>query len=285
MFLSHTDISIPNITDNRDDTVIKKITLHTLNKMKHEQQKIACLTCYDYSQAALVSANNIDLILVGDSLGMVSQGHQTTVSVTMEQMVYHTQMVKKGSGRSFLVADMPYMSYATEEQTLKNAALLMQAGAEMVKLEGGRWLCDTISKLSERGIPTCVHLGLTPQSVAMLGGFKVQGRDELAAEKLEEDAKLLERAGANLLVLECIPKYLAMQITRTVGIPTIGIGAGADTDGQILVFYDMLNMTQGHLPRFTKNFLEGADSTQKAIFNYAYEVKAGIFPQDEHTYS
>lgn len=253
--------------------------------MKNEKEKIACLTSYDYSQAVLVSSNNIDLILVGDSLGMVSQGHKTTVAVTIEQMVYHTQMVAKGSGRSCLVADMPYMSYATEEQTLKNATMLMQAGAEMVKLEGGRWLCDTIHKLSERGIPTCVHLGLTPQSIAMIGGFKVQGRDELAAERLKEDAKLLEKAGANLLVLECIPKQLASQVTQAAGIPTIGIGAGSDTDGQILVFYDMLNMTAGQLPRFTKNFLQETDSAQSAIINYSREVKEGIFPQEEHTYS
>lgn len=263
---------------------MKKVTLHTLNEMKHKGEKITCLTAYDYSHAALASSNNVDVILVGDSLGMVTQGHETTAPVTMENMTYHTQCVHRGNQGSFLMADLPYMAYATEEQTLKNAAQLMQAGADMVKLEGGRWLCESVKKLSERGVPTCLHLGLTPQSVAIFGGFKVQGRSEEDANRLFEDALALKKAGANIILLECVPGPLAKEITEAVNVPVIGIGAGAETDGQILVFYDMLNMTPGRKPRFVKNFMAEANTPQEAIALYAKEVKEGAYPKEEHTY-
>ena len=263
---------------------MKKVTLHTLNEMKHTGKKITCLTSYDYSHAALASTNNIDVILVGDSVGMVSQGHETTAPVTMEHMVYHTQCVHKGNQGSFLMADLPYMAYATVEQTMRNSAKLMQAGADMVKLEGSRWLCESVKQLSDRGVPTCVHLGLTPQSVAILGGFKIQGRNEQDATRLFEDAIALEKAGANIILLECIPTSLAQEITRAVNVPVIGIGAGPETDGQILVFYDMLDMTPGQKPRFVKNYMAEANTPQEAIALYSKEVKEGSYPKEEHTY-
>ncbi len=262
-----------------------KVTLNTLCKMKDSSEKIVSLTAYDYSHGILASTNGVDVILVGDSLGMVSQGHTTTTPVTMDHMVYHTECVGRGNQKSFLMSDLPYMSYATEEQAIVNAARLMQAGADMVKMEGGSWLCSTVKKLSDRGVPTCLHLGLTPQSIAIFGGFKVQGKDEASANKLLEDAIALEKAGANIILLECIPASLAKKITNSVKVPVIGIGAGADTDGQILVLYDILNMIPGRKPRFVKNFMEDASCPQEAIANYSKEVKASIYPQPEHIYS
>jgi len=264
---------------------MKKKNLQTLMGMKLSGEKIACLTAYDYSHASLASNHGIDVILVGDSLGMVAQGHKTTVPVTMDQMIYHTECVARGNTDSLLMTDMPYMSYASEEKTLTNAAKLMQAGAEMVKLEGGSWLCESVRKLSERGIPTCAHLGLTPQSVAIFGGFKVQGKSEGDADRLFHDALALEKAGANLIILECIPSTLAKAVTNAVNIPVVGIGAGSDTDGQILVFYDMLNMAPGRKPRFVKNFMATTGSPQDAIMLYSKEVKDGTYPAPEHTYT
>lgn len=263
-----------------------KTTLHKLLAMKQAGEKFTCLTAYDATLAHLVSSNGTDVILVGDSLGMVVQGQNSTVPVTMDEMVYHTQAVSRGNdGDTLIMSDLPFMAYATIEQTYTNATRLMQAGAEMVKLEGGRWLCDTVQALSERGIPTCLHLGLTPQSVSMLGGYKVQGRDETSANRMVEDALKLVEAGANMLVLECVPSQLAREITCAVPVPVIGIGAGPDTDGQVLVIYDLLGLTPGHMPRFVKNFMAEASTPADAIAHFVANVKSGQFPAPEHGFS
>ncbi len=262
-----------------------KTTLHTLLKMKQTGEKFTCLTAYDATLARLVSENGVDIILAGDSLGMVVQGRDSTVPVTMDDMVYHTNAVRRGNLNAMLMADIPFMACATPEQTYANATALMQAGAEIIKLEGGRWLCDTVRSLSERGVPTCLHLGLTPQSVSMLGGYKVQGRDEASAARMIEDAIMLADAGANLLLLECVPSDLAREITRAVDIPVIGIGAGPDTDGQVLVIYDMLGMTYCQTPRFVKNFMAETETPAQAVARFVADVKAGIFPAPEHGFS
>lgn len=257
-------------------------TLHTLAAMKQSGEKITCLTAYDATHASLISNNGAEVILVGDSLGMVCQGHSSTVPVSMDDMIYHTRCVSHGNQGSLLMADMPFMGCGTEEQAMLNSAALMQAGAEVIKLEGGSWLCPTVQKLSERGIPTCLHLGLTPQTVSMLGGYKVQGKDNDSANQIIQDACLLEQAGANILLVECVPTQLAQKITMAVNIPVIGIGAGPDTDGQILVLYDILDMTAGHRPRFVKNFMAETASPQEAITAFVSDVKAGRFPRPEH---
>ena len=261
---------------------MKNITLHTLTEMKSAGEKFSCLTTYDACFAQLVSKAGIEVILVGDSLGMVLQGNDSTLPVTLEEMAYHVACVKKGNQGSLIMADLPFMSYATVEQAMDSSAALMQAGAQMVKLEGSAWLSDTISALSERGIPVCAHLGLTPQAVNKLGGYKVQGRGEDNASSMIEDAKELEAAGASILLLECVPSKLAKSISESVEVPVIGIGAGADTNAQVLVLHDMLGISPGKSPRFVKNFMEGADSIQAAIENYADQVKSGEFPGPEH---
>lgn len=264
---------------------MKKITLHTLQTLKQQQQPFAVLTAYDATFAALIEKVGIEVILVGDSLGNVIQGQESTVPVTMDDICYHLQCVKRGSQKTLVIADMPYMSYATEEQTYHNAALLMQSGANMVKLEGGDWLKQTIKGLSERGIPVCAHLGLTPQSVDALGGFKVQGRTDEAAEKLINDAKALEQAGASLLVMECVPAALAKKVTQQLSIPTIGIGAGADCDAQVLVLHDMLGLNVDFKPKFVKNFLqETQGDVLEALSLYAEQVKQRKFPTAEHSF-
>ncbi len=265
---------------------MKKQTLHSIQRLKAAKEPIAVLTAYDASFAKLVSEAGVEIILVGDSLGMVMQGHSSTVPVSMKEMQYHTRCVANAGLSSLVVADFPYMSYATEQQSLKNAAKLMQAGANMVKLEGGEWLCPTISLLTDRGIPVCAHLGLTPQSVDALGGFKIQGRDEEDAQQILRDALAVEKAGAKLLVLECVPSALADKITRQLQIPTIGIGAGNKTDGQVLVLQDMLGMNQDFKPKFVKNFFDGtgANSIQQAIQNYVEAVKDRSFPTKEHSF-
>ncbi len=265
---------------------MKKQTLHSIQKLKDNGEPIAALTAYDSSFAKLVSQLGIDIILVGDSLGMVIQGHQSTVPVSMQNMTYHTQCVASANQGSWLITDMPYMSYATESQTLANAAQLMQAGANMVKLEGGQWLCSSIQKLTERGIPVCAHLGLTPQSADALGGFKVQGRDEVNAKQIIQDALSIEKAGASLLVLECVPSSLAAEITKQLNIPTIGIGAGNQTDGQVLVLQDMLGINRDFRPRFVRNFFEDkkVNSVDEAITAYISAVKNRSFPDDEHSF-
>jgi len=258
------------------------ITLHDLTARKQAGEKFAALTAYDATFANLVSSAGIEMILVGDSLGMVLQGQSSTLPVTVDEMAYHTACVARGNQGAMLMADLPFMSYATPEQAMESAARLMQAGAQIVKLEGGGWLCDSVHKLSERGVPVCPHLGLTPQAVNALGGYRVQGRERHSALKMLEDAKALEDAGASLLLLECVPTLLAEEITRNVAIPVIGIGAGHHTDAQVLVLHDMLGITPGRRPRFVKNFMADADSIEQAVRRYGDQVRAGTFPGPEH---
>ncbi len=260
-----------------------RITAHSLRQLKQQGEKFVCVTAYDASFAAVIAGAGIETMLVGDSLGMVLQGHRDTLPVTIEQMAYHVEAVCRGNTGSLVLGDMPFMSYATTEQTLVNAAKLMRAGAHMVKLEGGAWLSNSIQKLTERGIPVCAHLGLTPQSVNTLGGFKVQGRSDTTARRIVDDALEVEAAGASLLVLECIPADLAGDISRQLAIPVIGIGAGPDTDAQVLVLHDLLGLNP-RPPRFVKNFLEGQSSIESAIKAFAEAVKAGHFPAPEHCF-
>ncbi|EAT11882.1 3-methyl-2-oxobutanoate hydroxymethyltransferase [Bermanella marisrubri] len=261
---------------------MSKTTINTLHKIKQNQEKFSVVTAYDATFAGLASTSGIDVLLVGDSLGMVLQGKDSTVPVTMEEMCYHTQAVKNGNQGSLLMVDMPFMSYATPEQAMANAAELMQAGAEILKLEGGAWLVDTVEMLSERGVPVCAHLGLTPQYVHKFGGYKVQGKEQAAAEQMLADAKAMEAAGADLILLECVPSELAKTLTESINIPVIGIGAGSDTTGQVLVCYDMLGMNSGHVPKFVKNFLIDGRNIQQAFAAFDQEVKSGDFPGPEH---
>ena len=262
---------------------MKTVTINTLNTLKQQGEKFPVITAYDSSFAAQIEQAGIEAILVGDSLGNVIQGQDSTVPVTVEEMAYHTAAVRRGNNKSLIIADLPFMAYATPEQTMANSARLMQAGAHMVKLEGGAWLADSVRMLSERGIPVCGHLGLTPQSVNKLGGYRVQGRDEDAAEKMLADAKQLQSAGIDMLVLECVPTPLASRITHVLDIPVIGIGAGPDTDAQVLVIYDMLGLSPRQ-PKFSKNFLSDTDSIQAALQAYADAVRNGEFPQPEHSF-
>ncbi|UZD59483.1 3-methyl-2-oxobutanoate hydroxymethyltransferase [Shewanella algae] len=264
---------------------MSKITTATLRKFKQEGRKFTALTAYDASFAAAFDSEGVDVLLVGDSLGMVLQGHDDTLPVSVEEMAYHTRCVRRGISHSLLMADLPFMSYATPEQAITNATKLMQAGANMVKIEGGQWLLETVSMLTERGIPVCAHLGLTPQSVHVFGGFKVQGRDADNAQRILDEAKALEGAGAQLLVLECVPASLAQQITEALQIPVIGIGAGKDTDGQILVMHDVLGISSGYIPRFSKNYLKQTGEIREAVKAYIDEVQQGQFPAEEHTFN
>lgn len=263
-----------------------QITINTLRQMKIKGEKFACLTAYDASLAHVVDAAGVEVILVGDSLGMVVQGHASTLPVTMNDMVYHSACVARGRSRALLMTDMPFMSYATAEQALHNAARLMQeGGAHMVKLEGGAVQVDIVRQLTARGIPVCAHLGLQPQSVHKLGGYRVQGRDVSIAQKMREDAHALQEAGADMLLLECVPASLAEEITKAVDVPVIGIGAGAGCDAQVLVLYDMLGITVGKRPKFSKDFMTGQPTLQAAIEAYVHAVKNGSFPAAEHTFS
>lgn len=264
---------------------MKKVTTSTLLQMKQQGQKITALTAYDASFAKLFDGQGVDVMLIGDSLGMVLQGHDDTLAVTIDDIAYHTRAVRKGTERAFVVADMPFMSYASAEQTYENAAKLMAAGASMVKLEGGDWLLETIKGLNQRGVPVCGHLGLTPQSVHVFGGFKVQGRDDLQAELILEHAQALANAGVQLLVLECVPTDLAEKITQAVKIPVIGIGAGVKTDGQILVMHDMFGISANYMPKFSKNYLEQTGDMRTAVSQYIDEVRDGVFPGEEHSFN
>ncbi|UJF21735.1 3-methyl-2-oxobutanoate hydroxymethyltransferase [Shewanella sp. OMA3-2] len=264
---------------------MSKVTSSTLLKFKKEGKKFTALTAYDASFAGAFDSEGIDVLLVGDSMGMVLQGHDDTLPVTVADIAYHTACVRRGINRALLIADMPFMSYATAEQTMQNAAILMQAGANMVKVEGGHWLLESVRMLTERGIPVCAHLGLTPQSVHVFGGFKVQGRDADNAQRILDEAKALQAAGAQLLVLECIPATLAKTITEALFIPVIGIGAGADTDGQILVMHDVLGISSGYIPRFSKNYLKQTGEIRSAIRAYIDEVADGSFPAEEHIFN
>ena len=262
---------------------MKTTTITNLNAMKADGEKFAVITAYDYTFSRLIETAGIEVTLVGDSLGNVIQGRDSTIPVTVDEMAYHTEIVKRGNSRTLLMTDMPFMSYATENQALDNAAILMQAGAQMVKLEGGEWLAETIYMLTERGIPVCGHVGLTPQSVHKLGGYKVQGKDEEAAQQMIDEAAILEEAGADLLVVECVPSSLGRDLSAALTIPVIGIGAGPDTDAQVLVLQDMLGISP-RLPKFSKNFLEKTDSIQDAIIAYGNDVRSGAFPAPEHCF-
>jgi 3-methyl-2-oxobutanoate hydroxymethyltransferase len=261
------------------------VTIATLMRMKAEGEKIAAITAYDASFATLVDDAGVDLVLVGDSLGMVIQGHDTTVPVTLQDIIYHCRAVTKGLYRPFLMADMPFMTYASKEHALDNAVRLMQeGGAKMVKLEGGAGQLEIVEFLSGHDIAVCAHLGLKPQSVHKVGGFRVQGREDAAAEQMMRDAKTLESAGADIVLLECIPAKLGAQITKALHVPVIGIGAGPDTDGQILVLYDVLDITQGRKPKFSKNFMAGRDSALEAVKAYTQAVKTREYPAPEHCF-
>lgn len=262
----------------------RQITLSTLNKIRAAGQKFACMTAYDACFSGLLNDAGVEVILVGDSLGMVLQGHDNTLPVTMADMVYHVQCVHRGNRQAFIIADMPFMSYSTEKETLENAAALMRAGAEMVKLEGGAWLCSSTRLLAERGIPVCIHMGLTPQSINRIGGYLVQGRDPVQAENMLNEALQLQEAGASILVLECVPTALARRITEALDIPVIGIGAGPHTTGQVLVMHDALGVSPIR-PKFVKNFLNEPNlSIPAALKAYADAVKDGSFPAPEHCF-
>ncbi len=261
------------------------VTLTTLIDLKQRSEKITMLTCYDATFAATACAAGVEILLIGDSLGMVLQGHDSTLPVSIDDMAYHTAAVQRGNKGALILSDLPFMSAATLEQTYRSCAKLMQAGAHMVKIEGGAWLADTVSLLAERGIPACVHLGLTPQSVNVFGGYKVQGRGEQQAQKMLDDAIALEQAGAALLLLECVPSELAARISRAVRIPVIGIGAGPGTDGQVLVLHDMLGLSiTGRTPKFVRNFMQGQSSITEAISLYCRSVKDQSFPAPEHEF-
>jgi len=260
-----------------------RTTLSKLQAMRDQGEKIAVLTCYDASFAALLEAQGVDVLLVGDSLGMVIQGHETTLPVTLDDMAYHTACVARGAAQAFIVSDMPFGSFQiSPQEAFAHTAKLMVAGAQMVKLEGGAAMVETVRFLTSRGIPVCGHIGLTPQSVHQLGGYRVQGKESGVAKQLLEDAVALEQAGAGMIVLEAIPALLAAEITAQLGIPTIGIGAGAACSGQVLVLHDMLDIYPGKKPRFVKNFMHGAASIADAVGRYVAEVKAGDFPGQEH---
>lgn len=263
---------------------MKPITLQQLRQWKVEKKKFASLTAYDYSFARLFADCHIPVILVGDSLGMTIQGHDSTLPVTVADLVYHTQLVRRGAPHQLLLADLPFMGYATPEQACDNAAQLMRAGANMVKIEGGSWLVDTVRCLTERSVPVCGHLGLTPQSVNILGGYRVQAKTDSQADALLRDASALEAAGLQILVLESVPVSLAKRVTEQLSIPVIGIGAGADTDGQILVMQDMFGLTSGYIPKFAKNFLADTGSLQEAVLAYQQQVAAATFPGVEHSF-
>ncbi|WP_339143894.1 3-methyl-2-oxobutanoate hydroxymethyltransferase [Pseudoalteromonas galatheae] len=262
-----------------------KISVSTLAKMKREGTKITALTAYDASFAKLFHDNGVDVILVGDSLGMVLQGGEDTLAVTTDDIAYHTRCVRAGSKELFVIADMPFMSYSDPQSACQNAATLMRSGANMVKLEGGEWLYDSIALLTQQGIPVCGHLGLTPQSVHVFGGFKIQGREESQAQKMIADAQALERAGAQMIVIECVPSALAKRITDAVTIPVIGIGAGKETDGQILVMHDLVGISAGYIPKFSKNFLLETGNMPDAVKKFCADVQSGDFPGPDHEFN
>ena len=253
--------------------------------MRSKGEKIAVLTCYDASFAALLETQGIDVLLVGDSLGMVLQGHETTLPVSLDEMVYHTACVARGAKQAFIISDMPFGTFQiSPQETFSHAAQLMAAGAQMVKLEGGAAMVETVLFLTGRGIPVCGHIGLTPQSVHQLGGYRVQGRGD-AAQQIVEDAKLLDSAGAGMIVLEAIPSGLARDVTAAVRAPTIGIGAGPECSGQVLVLHDMLDIYPGKKAKFVKNFMRTGGSIQGAVETYVKEVKAKTYPGPEHSFS
>ena len=262
-----------------------RTTMTALQAMRDKGEKIAVLTCYDACFATLLEANGVDILLVGDSLGMVLQGHETTLPVTLDEMVYHAACVARGAKQAFIIGDMPFGTFqVSPEKTFEHAVRLMAAGVHMVKLEGGAVMTDTIAFLTGRGIPVCAHIGLTPQSVHQMGVYRVQGKTAADAQRLLNDAAAVAQAGAGMLVLETIPALLAAEITAQLTIPTIGIGAGAECSGQVLVLHDMLGIYQGKKARFAKNYMQGAQSIADAVVRYVREVKAGAFPGAEHSF-
>ena len=264
-----------------------KVTLKTLAALKAKGERFSCVTAYDATFAEIASSAGIEVLLVGDTLGMVIQGHDSTLPVTMDHILYHLDAVKRGNSGSLVMGDMPFMSYYSEGLTLDNAAQLMRAGAHIVKLEGGRWIAESTRLLVERGIPVCAHMGLTPQSINRFGGFRVQGRDPAQAQTILDEAMFLEQAGASLLLLEAIPQQLTERIMQKMNIPVIGIGAGRHVDGQIMVLHDLLGITPPDIkvPKFVKNFLQESDNGIRGAFAaYAKAVKDGSFPGAEHSY-
>lgn len=263
-----------------------KTTVNTFKNAKENKEKITMLTAYDYSTAKLVDESGVESILVGDSLGMVCLGYEDTLSVTMEDMIHHSAAVARGAKKAMVITDMPFMSYQTSVyDAVVNAGRLMKEGrAQAVKLEGGLDVCPQIEAIVKASIPVCAHIGLTPQSVNAFGGFKVQGKEEAAAKRLLEEAKAVEAAGAFAVVLECVPEKLATYITEQIGIPTIGIGAGAGCDGQVLVYQDMLAMYSDMAPKFVKQFRNVGEQMRAGFADYVKEVKEGVFPAEEHTF-
>ena len=269
----------------RDSKGLSRVTLRTLAAHKRNGERFAVLTAYDAGFAAVIEGAGVEVVLVGDSLGMVFQGHSSTLPVTMEQMIYHTRAAAAGCSRALLMADMPFMSANTPDQALANAGRLMQeGGAQIVKLEGGAAQVETVSRLAQHGIPVCAHLGLQPQSVHKLGGHRVQGRGQEQASAMLEDARSLQQAGADLLLLECVPRALAREITAEAEVPVIGIGAGPDCDAQVLVLYDLLGITSGRMPKFSHCFLEAGRTIPQAVEAYVQAVKEGTFPAVEHCF-
>jgi 3-methyl-2-oxobutanoate hydroxymethyltransferase len=264
---------------------MKPVTITTLREMKRSGEKIACLTAYDFSFASLLDRAGVDLVMVGDSLGMTMQGHESTLPVSTTDMEYHTRCVARGVKRAIIVSDLPFLGYQiNREQAFTNAGRLLQHGAHVAKLEGGAAMADTVRFLVERGVPVCGHLGLTPQSINQFGGFRVQGKTSDAAETIRRDARALQDAGASMIVLEAVPASLAAAITRDLDIPTIGIGAGVECDGQVLVLQDMLGLYPRPSPKFARNFMEGAASIEEAVRHYVAAVKERGFPGPEHSF-
>ncbi|MGV7207818.1 3-methyl-2-oxobutanoate hydroxymethyltransferase [Oxalobacteraceae bacterium A2-2] len=262
----------------------KAITVNSLAALKGAGEKITMLTCYDASFAATMDRAGVEILLIGDSLGMVCNGHQSTLPVTVAEVAYHTAAVARGAKSAMIVADLPFGAYGTPEAAYSNSVQLMQAGAHMIKLEGGAWLAETVRFLTERAVPVCAHVGLTPQSVHQLGGYKVQGKTTEAADRLKADVLALQEAGASIVVLEAIPAALGREVTELLHMPTIGIGAGPDCSGQVLVMHDLLGVFPGRKARFVKNFMEGQPSIEAAFAAYVREVKEGSFPALEHCF-
>jgi 3-methyl-2-oxobutanoate hydroxymethyltransferase len=266
------------------ETSRPKVTVPKLQAMRDAGEKIVMLTCYDASFAALLERAGVDVLLIGDSLGNVLQGHATTLPVTLEDIAYHTACVARHERRALVVADLPFGTYGTPAEAFASAVKVMRAGAQMIKIEGGEWLAETVRFLVERSVPVCAHVGLTPQSVHAFGGFKVQGRTEAAAAQLMRDARAVQDAGAQLIVLEAMPSAVAAGVTKELRIPTIGIGAGLDCSGQVLVLHDMLGIFAGKSPRFVRNFMDGAPSIQAAVETYVKAVREQTFPAPEHEF-
>ncbi|MGK5034914.1 3-methyl-2-oxobutanoate hydroxymethyltransferase [Janthinobacterium sp. LB3P118] len=262
----------------------KAVTIHTLATLRAAREKITMLTCYDASFASLMDRCGVEILLIGDSLGMVCNGHNSTLPVTVAELAYHTASVARGAKSAMIMSDLPFGAYGTPETAYANAVILMQAGAHMIKIEGGAWLAETVRFLTERGIPICAHIGLTPQSVHQLGGYKVQGKSTESAAELKNDALVLQNAGAAIVLMEAMPSQLGKEVTDMLTIPTIGIGAGPDCSGQVLVMHDMLGVFPGRKARFVRNFMEGAASIDDAVTGYVNAVKDGSFPALEHCF-